>query len=104
MSGRCPGHAHCVCWPDGARCCDCGEPGSEPLLNDATARVLTGQASYDDLPGEAQAVVRARWDQQIADDVAALDLTTKLRASGKPFYAADADGNVITHGPHELPR
>lgn len=66
-------------------------------LNDAVARVLAGEVSYDDLPGEAQAIVRTGWDRQIAEDVAALNFTDSLRVSGKPFYTADADGNVVTH-------
>ena len=72
--------------------------------NDAVARVLAGKVSYDDLSAEEQAIVCDHWEQQVADDVAALDLTDSLRASGKPFYTADADGNVITHGTGELPR
>lgn len=40
---------------------------------------------------------RDEWDKQLTDDVAALDLTNKLRASGRPWYTADADGNVIRH-------
>lgn len=59
----------------------------------------TGAASFDELPAAAQAIVRAHWDQQIADDVASLNLTAALRASGKPFYTADAAGNVIVHDP-----
>src|SRR3954447_26240258 len=48
-------------------------------------RVLAGQASYDELPDRAQAVVRASWDEQIAGRVAALDFETQLHEAGEPW-------------------
>lgn len=70
-------------------------------LNDAVASVLAGRDSYDDLSDEDQEVVRAHWDRQVAADVASLGFTHALSASGKPFYSADAEGTVVTHGADE---
>jgi hypothetical protein len=63
------------------------------------ARVLAGQASYDDLKDErAQAIVRAEWDVQLAERLASLDLESELRATGKPWYVGDENGNVVVRG------
>lgn len=62
----------------------------------AIARVLAGQASYDDLDDRGQAVVRATWDEQIAARIAGLDLTEELVAAGEPWAEADEDGRVHT--------
>lgn len=59
--------------------------------------MLAGQVSYDDLDSNAQAAVRLAWDEQVAYDVARLDLTTRLRATGRPWAVADEDGNLIWH-------
>ncbi|WP_027008289.1 TA system antitoxin ParD family protein [Conexibacter woesei] len=63
------------------------------------ARVLAGQASYDDLKDErAQAIVRAEWDVQLTERLASLDLESELRATGKPWYVGDENGNVVVRG------
>ena len=63
------------------------------------ARVLAGQASYDDLKDErAQAIVRAEWDVQMTERLASLDLESELRATGKPWYVGDENGNIVVRG------
>lgn len=69
------------------------------VTRDAVTRVLTGELAYDDVPVEAQAIVRTHWDAQIAGDLGALDLTAELDATGKPWYTADANGDVVVHHP-----
>ena len=68
---------------------------SDPMV----ARVLAGQASYDDLDESAQAAVRAAWDERIAQDIESLDFSKRLRAAGRPWAEADTDGNVIWRDP-----
>lgn len=72
---------------------------SSAVTHSAIARVLAGQASYDELPDQAQAIARASWDEQIADRVAALDFEERLRAAGEPWPEADAEGNVVVRRP-----
>lgn len=69
------------------------------VTHDLIERVLTGRASYDDADDRAQAVIRAAWDEQIADRIASLDLTGELEAAGVPWAEADDDGNVVERGP-----
>ncbi len=68
---------------------------SPSITHDAIARVLAGQALYDDLPDPAQAVVRVEWDDRVAATLATLDFTEDLRAAGKPWPEADEDGNLV---------
>jgi len=63
--------------------------------DDAAARVLAGQARYDDVSYEAQALVRAAWDSRVAATLERLDLTDDLRAAGKPWAEADENGNLV---------
>lgn len=63
------------------------------------AQVLAGQASYDDLDEQAQAAVRTAWDQRLAEDIANLNFSERLRAAGRPWAEADADGNVVWREP-----
>src|SRR4051794_11360881 len=70
---------------------------SPQVKHDQIERVLRGQASYDELDSAAQAVVRAQWDAQLAEDLAGADLTAELNASGVPWAEADADGNLVVH-------
>jgi hypothetical protein len=65
------------------------------VTHEAIARVLAGQASYDALGDREQAVVRVSWDQQIAERIDGLDFEDRLRAGGRPWAEADADGNVV---------
>lgn len=69
------------------------------VTSEAIARVLAGQASYDELGGDAQVLVRRAWDERIAEDIARLNLPERLRAAGRPWAEADADGNVVWHDP-----
>lgn len=73
--------------------------GSPQVKHEQIERVLRGQASYDDLDDEAQAVVRAQWDAQLAKDLAGADFTDELNAAGIPWAEADADGKVVMHDP-----
>lgn len=69
--------------------------GSPSVTQDAIARVLAGQALYDDLPDPAQAVVRVEWDDRVATTLAGLDFTKGLRAAGEPWAEADEGGNLV---------
>lgn len=68
---------------------------SPSVTHDQVARVLAGDASYDALGDRAQAVVRASWDQRIAERSAALSFEERLAAVGEPWPEADLDGNVV---------
>jgi len=68
---------------------------SPAVTHDQVARVLAGTASYDVLGETAQAVVRARWDEDIAERAAALDLGAELVAAGDSWVEADAEGNLV---------
>jgi ParD-like antitoxin of type II bacterial toxin-antitoxin system len=68
---------------------------SPAVTHDHVARVLAGTASYDLLGETAQAVVRARWDEDIAERTAALDLEADLIAAGDSWAEADAEGKLV---------
>lgn len=72
---------------------------SPNVTHDAINRVLSGQLAYDDIDEDAQAAVRATWDEGIAARIAGLDFTKRLEASGLPWAEADPDGTLVTHGP-----
>ena len=67
---------------------------------DAT-KVLAGNASYDDIAGPAQAIVRTAWVERIDDAIAELDLAAEFTATGQGWAEADADGNLVQHHPEE---
>jgi hypothetical protein len=67
--------------------------------DETVARVLAGQASYDELDAHGQAAVRAAWDERLAEDIERLDFAEGLRAAGRPWAEADADGNVVWREP-----
>jgi hypothetical protein len=76
------------------------EPEASPAITrDATARLLAGQAHYDDLPAPAQAAVRVEWDDRVAVTLARLDFTDGLEAAGKPWAEADEDGSLVLRDP-----
>lgn len=77
---------------------------SPAVTHDAIARVLAGRASYDALPERAQALVRASWEEQVAERLAGLDLEDRLRAAGAPWTEADDDGNIVVRGPGSADR
>lgn len=68
---------------------------SPTVVPDAIARVLAGKAPYDGLSDGEQAIVRASWDEQMAESIAGLEFTARLRATGRPWSVADAEGNVV---------
>jgi len=61
-------------------------------------RVLAGDGSYDQLSEREQAIVRASWDEQIAERIAALDLAAEFADAGEPWSEGNASGQVITQG------
>ena len=68
---------------------------SPSVTQDAIARVLAGQAPYDELPDPAQAVVRVEWDDRVVATLAELDFTEALHAAGKPWAEADEEGKLV---------
>lgn len=72
---------------------------SPQVRHEQIERVLRGQESYDGLDDDAQAIVRARWDAQLAKDLAEADFTEELDAAGIPWAEADADGSIVVHDP-----
>lgn len=58
-------------------------------------RVLTGALGYDDLGERGQAVVRASWDEQMADRRASLDLAAEFTQAGRPWSEADEHGGAV---------
>jgi hypothetical protein len=61
-------------------------------------RVLAGQASYDEIGDQAQAVVRATWDTRIAERIAALDFEAEFTEAGDTWSEADESGHVVSPG------
>lgn len=77
---------------------------SPSVTLDAVARVLRGDASYDDLgDDEAQAMVRAGWREGLEERVASLDLASQLEEAGVPWAEADDDGRLVVLGPEPPP-
>jgi hypothetical protein len=60
-------------------------------------RVLAGQAAYDDLGERDQAVVRANWDEQVAERLAQLDLAAEFAKAGRSWTEADEQGHAVQH-------
>lgn len=58
-------------------------------------RVLSGEASYDELGERGQAVVRADWDERVARRRAGLDLAAEFAEAGRSWTEADADGRPV---------
>lgn len=67
----------------------------------AIARVLAGEASYDDLPEDDQEVVRAEWERRLAASLGS-DRTERLVAGGVPWAEADDDGNLVMRKPEDF--
>lgn len=63
------------------------------------SRGLAGKASYDALDADDQAVVRAAWAEQLAARLDAADFAERLRARGRPWPEANADGEVVMRDP-----
>ena len=60
--------------------------------------VLAGAAEYDELGERDQAVVRAIWDERIAERRAHLDLAAEFTQAGVSWLEADEHGRVVTRG------
>lgn len=60
-------------------------------------RVLAGQGTYDELGERGQAVVRANWDEQVAERLAHLDLAAEFSQAGRSWTEADERGNAVVH-------
>lgn len=58
-------------------------------------RVLAGEATYDGLDERGQAIVRASWDEQIAQRLARSDLAAEFTRSGRSWTEADEQGRAI---------
>ena len=58
-------------------------------------RVLAGQAAYDDLGARRQAVVRAIWDEQMAERLARLDFAAEFTQAGRSWSEADEQGHTV---------
>jgi len=61
----------------------------------AIVEVLAGEASYDRLTAEEQAVVRAEWSERIDTRIASLDLARLFAAEGRSYVELDDDGAVV---------
>jgi|GEM_PF-311459 len=64
--------------------------------HDAVEQVLAGRRTYDALTEEAQAVVRATWDERIEHTVAGLDFTSELEKAGIPWAESDEPGRLVS--------
>ncbi|MEN2740004.1 hypothetical protein ABCS02_19585 [Microbacterium sp. X-17] len=71
-------------------------PGTSPR---DIQRVLAGKASYDDLGERGQAVVRAIWDEQMAERLARLDLAAEFTRTGRSWTEADEQGGAVERVP-----
>lgn len=70
-------------------------PGTSPR---DIQRVLAGKASYDDLGDRGQALVRASWDEQMAERLANLDLAAEFTQAGRSWSEADEQRGVAHRG------
>lgn len=68
---------------------------SPSVTQDAVARLLSGQASYDDLSDPVQAAVRVEWEDRVAARLSELDYTDRLGADGRQWAEADEDGKLV---------
>lgn len=55
-------------------------------------RVLAGDVEYDTISERSQAVVRAGWDEQIAERAASLNLAAEFTSAGRSWTEADPQG------------
>lgn len=58
-------------------------------------RVLNGDAEYDGLGAQEQALVRAYWSERAADLRASLQLDREFQAEGRSYVELDDDGKVV---------
>lgn len=57
--------------------------------------VLEGRASYDDLDGQSQALLRAKWAEQTGANISGLDLASEFASEGRSFAYLDDDGGFV---------
>ncbi len=67
------------------------------------AAVLSGEVSYDTVDAREQAVVRAAWNEGIAERVASLDLQAEFTEAGGAYATLDEDGNAVIVNPEGAP-
>lgn len=65
--------------------------------------VLAGKVSYDALGEREQAVVRATWDERVAQGITALDVAGEFAVAGESWSEADDDGQVVVTGSPPAP-
>lgn len=61
--------------------------------------VLAGNSSYDALNVREQVLVRAEWDERIAETRGDLDFELEFTAAGESWVEADADGQTVLRDP-----
>lgn len=61
-------------------------------------RVLAGQFDYDELSERGQAIVRAIWDERIAERREGLDFAAEFEQAGRSWTDADEHGDAVAHG------
>lgn len=63
-------------------------------------RVLAGDqgATYDMLSLRDQAIVRANWEESVAERLKGLDFTAEFEGDGSQWSEADEQGTVTVHG------
>lgn len=61
-------------------------------------RVLAGELSYDHLGILEQAIVRAKWDRDMEQTLASLDLEAEFTAAGETWAEGDGEGGVVIRG------
>ena len=76
---------------------------SETVSHRDIARVLAGRGSYDDLTAREQAVVRAEWDERMAELRTGLDFGAEFTAQGETWAEADAQGRTVERGAEGAP-
>ena len=62
-------------------------------------RVLAGEAHYDDLGSDEQAVVRAAWSQRMRRQIRDLDFAERFESEGRPYVEMDDDGRIARREP-----
>jgi hypothetical protein len=67
-----------------------------PLVSQrVVAQVLNGKIAYDDVDFKTQALVRAGWDEKLADRTSSLNLEQQFKDAGQDWIEADSQGNAV---------
>ena len=72
---------------------------SRSVSQQAILRVLRGDACYDGLSADEQAVVRAEWVERMTERRESLDLAAEFVAAGRSFVELDETGDIVEHRP-----